>query len=60
MEHEELEMLIEEKVTKGEMPCGLFDTGIWVVRVFLDCEAGDTVCFEWSDRPEPITSYIDC
>ena len=60
MEREELEKLIEEKVTKGEMPCGLYDTGIWIIHVYLDNVVGDTVCFTWHEHPQHIDSYIDC
>jgi hypothetical protein len=56
----ELEKLIEEKVTKGGMHCGLYDTGIGIVHVFLDDIVGDTVCFRWHDQPESIEDYIDC
>jgi len=59
MEREELEKLIEEKVTKGGMPCGLYDTGTGIVHVYLDDVVGDTVCFRWHDHPQSMDAYID-
>ena len=58
MELKKLEGLIEDKVVKGEMPCGLFDTGVQIVRVYLGGDDFDTVCFEWFPHPEALEAYL--
>ena len=60
MDRAKLEKLIEEKVIKGEMTCGLYDTGLWIVHVFLDDIVGDTVCFQWHEHPMSLDGIIDC
>ena len=59
MERKELEKLIEEKVVKGDMDCGLYDTGVQIVSVFLGGDDFDDVCFEWFPHPEYLETYID-
>lgn len=59
MELKELEKLIEDKVVKGEMPCGLYDTGVQIVSVYLGGVDFDRVCFEWFPHVETIETYID-
>lgn len=59
MEREELEKQIEEKVTKGEMPCGLYDTGLMYVSVYLGGDDMDDVCFEWFDSAQLLDGIID-
>lgn len=52
----ELEAIIEDKIVKGEMSCGLYDTGFCFVYVFL---TGDLVRFKWFERVAKIDNYID-
>ena len=54
-----LEKTIEDKITKGEMPCGLYDTGICFVAVSLDKTDGDTVKFQWFDHALNISDHIE-
>lgn len=58
MTRDELEKAIEDKVTKGEMPCGLYDAGVVFVSVYLGGEEFDTVEFEWFESPININEYI--
>lgn len=59
MEREELERLIAKKIENGEMEPGLYDTGLWIVRVYRDGENEDVICFEWYDYPRQLTDFID-
>ena len=58
MTREELERRIEDRVTKGEMCCGLYDTGLWYVYVYLNDVDAD-VCFEWFDNAMELDESID-
>jgi len=53
----ELEKKIEDKIVKGEMSCGLYDTGF--SYVYLDSADGDTVMFKWFENSRDIGRYID-
>jgi len=55
----ELEKKIEDKVAKGEMSCGLYDTGFSYVYVYLDSANGDAVMFKWFENSRDIGRYID-
>jgi hypothetical protein len=55
MEKEEMERKIDELVTKGQMPTGLYDAGLAYVMVAI---VGDDVICKWFDRAENITDYI--
>jgi len=59
MNIQELEKKIEEKVVKGEMACGLYNTGFCFVYVYLDSCFGDTVMFKWFENSRDIGRYID-
>lgn len=58
MEREELEKLLEDKVMKGELQCGLYDTGLMYVRVYLAGDDMDDVCFEWFDSAQPLDGLL--
>lgn len=52
-----MEKLIEDKMMKGEMSAGLFDTGLSHVLVDI---AGDSISFRWFDHIESIEDFIEC
>ena len=45
---------------KGELSCGLYNTGLMYVRVYINGEDRDDVSFEWFDCAETLDGIIDC
>jgi hypothetical protein len=55
----DIESMLDDKVTKGQIPIGLYDTSKGVVDVYLDNDVGDTVCFRWHDDVKWLGNFID-
>ena len=54
-----LKKLLEDKVMKGELQCGLYGTVLSYVRVYLGGDDMDDVCFEWFDSVRPLNGLIN-